>query len=40
MQDEEVPEDWRDANVVPVFKGGDRGIPSNYRPISLISLDK
>ena len=24
MQDEEVPDDWHEANIVPVFMGGDR----------------
>ena len=34
----EVPQDWRDANVVPIFKKGDRHQPSNYRPVSLTSV--
>jgi hypothetical protein len=33
-----VPSDWKMANVVPVFKGGDKKLPSNYRPISLTSI--
>ena len=33
-----LPSDWTSANVVPVFKRGDRHQPSNYRPISLTSL--
>jgi hypothetical protein len=33
-----VPDDWRAANVVPVFKKGDRKEPLNYRPISLTSV--
>ena len=33
-----VPQDWRDAHVVPVFKKGDRHLPSNYRPVSLTSV--
>ncbi|XP_072897849.1 myoneurin isoform X2 [Hemitrygon akajei] len=28
----EVPEDWRVANVVPLFKKGTRDNPGNYRP--------
>ena len=33
----EVPEDWRSANITPVFKKGDRFKASNYRPVSLTS---
>lgn len=32
-----VPEDWKIARVVPVFKKGDRLQVTNYRPISLTS---
>ncbi|PKU37480.1 rna-directed dna polymerase from mobile element jockey-like [Limosa lapponica baueri] len=34
----EVPEDWRKANVIPVFKKGKKEGPGNYRPISLTSI--
>ena len=33
-----VPEDWRIANVVPLFKKGSRDNPGNYRPVSLTSV--
>jgi hypothetical protein len=33
-----VPEFWKVANVIPVFKKGDRSLASNYRPISLTSI--
>ena len=33
-----LPEDWRRATVVPVQKGGDRSLVTNYRPVSLTSV--
>ena len=33
-----IPQDWRIANVSPVFKKGLRSDPSNYRPVSLTSI--
>ena len=33
-----LPSDWRDANVVPLFKKGSRDQPQNYRPVSLTSV--
>ena len=34
----EVPEDWRLANVTPIYKKGCREDPGNYRPGSLTSV--
>ena len=34
----EVPQDWRDANIVPLFKKNERHLASNYRPVSLTSI--
>jgi len=34
---ESVTDDWKEANVVLVYKGGSRNVASNYRPISLTS---
>ena len=34
----DVPEDWRKANVTPIYKKGSRENPGNSRPISLTSI--
>jgi len=34
---ESVPDDCKETNVVPVYKGGSRNVATNYRPISLTS---
>ena len=34
----QIPEDWKNANIVPIFKKGNRSKPSNYRPVSLTSV--
>jgi hypothetical protein len=34
----EVPRDWREANVTPIYKKGPKGEPGNYRPVSLTSV--
>lgn len=31
----EVPNDWRKANVTPIFKKGKKEDPRNYEPVSL-----
>lgn len=33
-----LPLDWKRANVVPIFKSGNREQPLNYRPVSLTSI--
>ncbi|KFP94151.1 hypothetical protein N329_12582, partial [Haliaeetus albicilla] len=34
----EVPEDWRLANVMPIYKKGRRENPGNCRPVNLTSV--
>ncbi|PKU32129.1 rna-directed dna polymerase from mobile element hypothetical protein [Limosa lapponica baueri] len=34
----DVPEDWRRANITPVFKKSKMEHPGNYRPVSLTSV--
>ena len=38
MEEGVVPEDWRQARVVPIFKKGSKSKASNYRPVSLTSV--
>ncbi len=38
LREGKVPEDWRCANVTPIFKKGAKADPGNYRPVSLTSV--
>jgi len=31
----EIPEDWKRANISPIFKKGEKSSVENYRPVSL-----
>lgn len=33
----QIPDILKTANIVPIHKGGSRGLPKNYRPIALTS---
>ena len=33
-----IPDDWLTANVVGIYKKGDKQEPANYRPVSLTSV--
>ena len=33
-----LPPIWKDANVAPVYKKGERSNPANYMPISLTCI--
>jgi hypothetical protein len=35
---EVLPTDWKVASIKPMFKGGDKHLAQNYRPISLTSV--
>ena len=32
------PDEWKIARVVPLFKNGQRNLPENYRPISVLPV--
>ena len=36
--DAEPPCDWRCSRLVVIFKKGDHKLPSNYRPIAILSV--
>src|SRR5215469_6813345 len=38
LQESKVPDDWKVADVVPIFKKGQRNMAANYRPVSLTSV--
>ena len=38
LREKQIPNDWKKANVSPIFKKGARNRAENYRPISLTSI--
>ena len=38
FQTGDIPQDWKDATVSPIYKKGAKTSPTNYRPISLLRI--
>ena len=38
MNKVELPKEWKDSNIVPIYKNGDKTDCSNYRGISICQL--
>ena len=38
IQQGKIPEDWRKANITPIFKKGSKKDAGNYRPVALTSV--
>ena len=33
-----VPQEWKRANIMPIYKNGNKEEPLDYRPVSLTSI--
>ena len=38
IEEGNLPEDWKTANITAIFKKGSKNEPGNYRPVSLTSI--
>ena len=38
LQAGKLPPEWKEAKVIPLFKGGEKSDLNNYRPISIIPV--
>lgn len=38
VQNTEIPKDWKESIVTPIYKKGPKNDPGNYRPVSLTSI--
>jgi Reverse transcriptase (RNA-dependent DNA polymerase) len=38
LDENKIPQDWKEAVVTPIYKKGTKSDPGNYRPVSLTSV--
>lgn len=38
LEESELPQQWKDAEITPIYKKEARNLPKNYRPVSLTSI--
>ena len=38
LKDGVIPFEWKEANIIPLFKKGSRNKSENYRPVSITSV--
>ena len=38
LDNECFPNEWKEANIVPIYKKGDKQLIQNYRPVSLLPI--
>ena len=38
IRNSELPTQWKEATIIPIYKKGNKTDPANYRPVSLTSI--
>ena len=38
LEKSKFPDDWKTATIIPLYKGGNKNLVNNYRPVSLLPL--
>ena len=38
VEESQLPRQWKDAEITPIYKKESRSLPKNYRPVSLTSI--